>query len=209
MTVNKSLLEIEKYYESKLTQYGGTYGGVDWSSGESQILRFAQLLKIIPSLNVSFSICDYGCGYGALYDYLSAHCKSFKYLGLDISDEMISKAISINSEKSGIARFQKSAEPNSVNDYTIASGIFNVKLGSSAEEWKSYMFECLTKMDVFSQKGFSFNLLSIYSDPDKRRDRLFYADPCEIFVYCKKNFSHNVALLHDYNLFEFTILVKK
>jgi hypothetical protein len=30
-----------------------------------------------------------------------------------------------------------------------------------------------------------------------------------IFDICKRKFSRNVALLHDYGLYEFTILVRK
>ena len=41
------------------------------------------------------------------------------------------------------------------------------------------------------------------------KDYLFYADPCELFDFCKTRFSQNVALLHDYGLYEFTILVEE
>ncbi|HAW53355.1 MAG TPA: SAM-dependent methyltransferase, partial [Flavobacteriales bacterium] len=47
------------------------------------------------------------------------------------------------------------------------------------------------------------------SDPDRKRPDLYYGDPCFFFDYCKRNFSRNVALLHDYNLYDFTILVRK
>jgi hypothetical protein len=41
------------------------------------------------------------------------------------------------------------------------------------------------------------------------RDDLYYADPCELFDHCKRQHSRNVALLHDYTLYEFTILVRR
>ena len=52
-------------------------------------------------------------------------------------------------------------------------------------------------------------MLSTYSDPDKRRDDLFYADPGSFFDLCKQRFSPRVALLHDYPLYEFTVIVRK
>ena len=58
-------------------------------------------------------------------------------------------------------------------------------------------------------RGFSFNCLTKYSDDTKMKDYLFYADPCQLFDYCKRNFSKQVALLHDYGLYEFTIIVRK
>ena len=52
-------------------------------------------------------------------------------------------------------------------------------------------------------------MLSTYSDVERRRADLYYADPHMVFDYCKRTFSPAVALLHDYPLYEFTILVRK
>jgi hypothetical protein len=41
------------------------------------------------------------------------------------------------------------------------------------------------------------------------QDYLYYADPRVLFDHCKTRYSKNVALLHDYGLYEFTILVRK
>ncbi len=94
-------------------------------------------------------------------------------------------------------------------EYIIASGIFNVKLNHNETEWLHYILSTLEVMNKKSTKGFSFNLLAKYSDKEYMRDDLYYADPLFLFDFCKRNFSKNVALLHDYNLYEFTILVKK
>jgi hypothetical protein len=64
-------------------------------------------------------------------------------------------------------------------------------------------------MDEISTRGFSFNVLTSYSDEDKKRDYLYYADPLFLFDYCKRHFSRKVALLHDYPIYEFSILVRK
>jgi hypothetical protein len=72
-----------------------------------------------------------------------------------------------------------------------------------------YILETLEKINALSVKGFSFNILTSYSDKEYMKDNLFYADPLFFFDYCKKNFSKNVSLLHDYDLYEFTLLIKK
>ena len=48
-------------------------------------------------------------------------------------------------------------------------------------------------------------------DSDKKfmQDNLYYADPLFIFDFCKRNFAKNISLIHDYDLYEFTILVTK
>ena len=54
-------------------------------------------------------------------------------------------------------------------------------------------------------------MLTRYSDADRMSQRpdLFFGDPLFFFDYCKRNFARNVALLHDYDLYDFTILVRK
>jgi hypothetical protein len=94
-------------------------------------------------------------------------------------------------------------------DYTVASGIFNVRLQHSDDVWKEYILQTLHRMDQLSTCGFAFNVLTCYSDPEYMRTDLHYADPLFWFDHCKRQFSRSVALLHDYPLYEFTILVRK
>jgi hypothetical protein len=94
-------------------------------------------------------------------------------------------------------------------DYTVASGIFNVKLEASSTEWERYVLRTLEKISSLSKRGFAFNVLTKYSDPEFRRPDLYYADPLLLFDYCKTKLSRFVTLLHDYPLYEFTILVRK
>ena len=41
------------------------------------------------------------------------------------------------------------------------------------------------------------------------RPDLYYADPCFLFDYCKTHFSKDVAILHDYGMYDFTLIVRK
>lgn len=206
--MNKKILnEVESYYTQKVKEFGATPKGVDWNSEESQILRFDILSQVINSKE-EFSVLDYGCGFGSMLKYMSKKYQNFNFTGYDISDEMINTAKdSFKNEKRG--SWKTVLDDNLTFDYTIASGIFNIKLENSNEEWKQYVFNTLDKINNHSIKGFSFNILTKYSDKEYMKDYLFYADPLLIFDYCKKNFSRNVALLHDYDLYEFTIIVRK
>jgi len=201
------LTEVAEYYTTKLAKYGETPRGVDWNGEESQTLRFKQLSKIID-VTKQFSINDLGCGYGALYDYFTHKYEDFSYLGVDVSESMICAAEQRYQGKPQ-ARFTLSNEPDRVADYGIASGIFSVRMLRSDTEWKSYIEATLDVLDQSSRIGFSFNCLTSYSDTDKMRHTLYYADPCALFDLCKRRYSRNVALLHDYGLYEFTILVRK
>lgn len=205
---NNLMSEVERYYSKKIIEYGDTPNGVDWNSEESQIVRFAQLCKIIDPKIPNFSLNDLGCGYGALLDYLRERYTNCTFLGVDVSLEMI-KVAEQRHATTNQARFITAAEPDEVADYGLASGIFNVRFGRSDEEWLDYLQATLDVLDRTSSLGFAFNCLTSYSDKDKKRDYLYYADPCCLFNLCKRRYSRQVALLHDYGLYEFTILVRK
>ena len=200
--------EVATYYAEKLAEYGDTPCGVDWNGEDSQMVRFAQLCKIIDSQKSKFSLNDLGCGYGALLDYLREKHAALTYLGVDVSHEMI-KVAEQRHATADRARFITSAEPDEVADYGVASGIFNVRLGRSDAEWFDYLQGTLDVLDQTSSLGFAFNCLTSYSDEYKMRDFLYYADPCRLFDLCKRRYSRQVALLHDYGLYEFTIIVRK
>lgn len=210
MQNNKTSLldEVATYYAEKLAEHGDTPRGVDWNGEQSQMVRFAQLCKIIDPKTPNFSLNDLGCGYGALLDYLRDKHANCTYLGVDVSKEMIKVAEQRHATVDQ-ARFISAAEPDKAADYGLASGIYNVRLGCSDAEWFDYLQATLDVLDRTSSLGFAFNCLTSYSDEDKKRDYLYYADPCRLFDLCKRRYSRQVALLHDYGLYEFTILVRK
>jgi len=208
MTEDTNLLnDVARYYTSKLQQYGTTARGVDWNGESGQALRFDQLLRIVDVAG-PFSINDVGCGYGALLDYLDARGIEAEYSGIDVSAEMTQAAASRFKHRN-TAKFVCAARPRQQAHFSVASGIFNVRLGWPETEWRIYIDSMLDVLDAASSRGFSFNCLTSYSDASKMRDDLHYADPCALFDLCKRKYSRNVALLHDYGLYEFTILVRK
>jgi SAM-dependent methyltransferase len=197
--------DIGKYYSEKIKIHGSTPQGVDWNGEESQYIRFHNLLKIVNT--DSFSLLDYGCGYGALLPYMTRNFSNFNYSGFDISNEMIAEAIKLHKEFP--ATWSTDSASLMPADFVVASGIFNVKQDVRDDLWQEYMIETLKDLNRLSTCGFAFNVLTKYSEKEKMRDYLFYADPLWLFDHCKTEFSTNVALLHDYKLFEFTLLIRK
>ena len=204
---NDIYTEVAEYYSEKLAAHGETAQGVDWNGEQGQNLRFEQLYKLIDA-RLQFSINDLGCGYGALYSFVADRQASFNYTGIDIAENMI-LAAKQRYKESANANFIVSNEPDKVADYSVASGIFNVRFNRLDGEWDAYIEETLDLLDRTSLRGFAFNCLTSYSDAEKMRENLYYADPCKLFDFCKRRYSKDVALLHDYGLYEFTIIVRK
>jgi SAM-dependent methyltransferase len=200
--------QARKYFEDRLAEHGATARGVDWNSETAQELRFSQLIKVIDPER-PFSLLDYGCGYGALAGYLlRLGYPMEQYAGYDILESMVDRARELFAAQPGWIFTSRFTALEAV-DYAIASGIFNLKLETPADEWTRYVVGELHKMDKLTRKGFSFNMLTSYSDAEYMRPHLYYADPCYLFDYCKRNFARNVALLHDYEVYDFTLIVRK
>jgi SAM-dependent methyltransferase len=198
---------VERYYSGRFAEHGASPQGVDWNSAESQELRFAQLLTVVGDVD-DVSLVDYGCGYGALVRFLNARGLRYTYCGFDLSEPMLAHA---RQELGESERLAFTSDPAAVpaSDYALASGIFNVRLTVDDERWLAYVLETVERLDELGTRGFAFNLLTSYSDADRMRPDLYYGDPCFFFDLCKRRYSRNVALLHDYGLYEFTIVVRK
>jgi len=201
------LADVERYYAGRLQAHGPTARGVDWPSEDSQRLRFAQLLRIVGDARTP-SVNDLGCGYGGLLADLDARAIAADYLGTDLSADMLAAAVARYAGRPA-TRFLKGSAPDRIADYGIASGVFNVRLQVDEADWAAYVLDTLDALDRTSLKGFAFNCLTSYSDAHRMRADLYYADPCRLFDHCKRRYARNVALLHDYGLYEFTILVRK
>lgn len=201
--------QIRSYFAGKLEQHGATPRGVDWNSTVSQEVRFSQLAKVICPPQKQFTLLDYGSGFGSFYDYLvSQKAPVGKYVGFDIVEGMVDKGREMHSDMAGVEFFSKD-EDLTACDFVVASGIFNIKLETPQDTWTEYVIKTLVRMDELAIRGFSFNLLTKYSDADHMRPDLYYADPGLMFDICKRRFSRNVAILHDYDLYDFTVIVRK
>jgi len=207
MKKEADLAAVKAYFTRCIVEHGSSPLGVDWNSVASQELRFEQLLRVVDA-SAPFSILDYGSGYGALADYIEQRGLSADYFGYDIVEEAVQLA----------RQNQKGARPRTFSsdeatlpkvDYVVASGIFNIRNETPFEDWTEYVLETLTRFDQLSTKGFASNFLTKYSDADRMRAHIYYADPGFLFDYAKRHFSRNVALLHDYELYDFTLIVRK
>ncbi len=205
MAFNDILKRIVDYYTEKIKTYGPEHRGVDWNSVESQELRFDQLLKLCETKG-PLTLNDYGCGYAGLAQHMSSKGYSFTYFGYDLSLAMVEHARTILALLPGSMVFNDHNQLP-IADYTVASGIFNVKMDVNPERWLAYILDTLQIVALHSKRGFAFNLLTGYADPERMRPDLYYGDPFFFFDYCRNNFSRYVTLLHDYKLYEWTMIV--
>lgn len=199
--------QIERYYSARIREHGAVARGVDWRDPASQVRRFDEISRLWGQRR-DFSLNDLGCGYGALLGYLRERGFQGSYAGVDVSAAMIEAAKESHTVGPSTA-FTVGTRPAGPAEFTVASGIFNVREKIAGPAWYRHVVETLEMMHEASTLGFAFNLLSLHSDPEYRRPDLYYADPGAILDECARRFSRHIALAQDYGLYEFTLIVRR
>lgn len=198
---------IESYYSEKITAFGPTPRGADWDSNITQEVRFLQLLKIC-NFSAPFALNDVGCGYGALLSYLTRyHFETYiDYLGFDVSPAMICQADSLQRDLSRAGFMVAKVSPR-IADYSVASGIFNVKLDQPLDKWERYIGKTLVDMHTSSRLGFAVNFMTP-SAVNENPEGLYCTTPNPWIRFCENQLRSSAKVLADYGLREFTLLVR-
>ncbi|MBP9185550.1 MAG: class I SAM-dependent methyltransferase [Bacteroidia bacterium] len=191
-------------YNERLEKFGSSEESLGWTRNNNS-LRFEYLIKEWKDELSGSKICDFGCGFGDLYGFLSSNgVSSINYTGIDINNELVT----IGKKRYPNAHFWIGDilnEPfDQQFDFTFSSGVFNHKLEFSDEI--EFTEKCIEKIASFSTKGFAINFLS---------DKVEYktlnnhnSSPQKILELCYK-YSNNVILRNDYMPFEFTVYVRR
>ena len=210
MKIPKLLKPVTQAYEDRLNQFGNEARGVFWQNKEYQFKRFEILSRIIESGNNDQSIVihDFGCGYGALFDYLANKpiMTNAHYVGTDMNSQMIIAARQrINDPR---AEFRHQLVALDVADYTLISGAFNMHLGQDEEEWEAYIKACLIQLWSKTRLGLAFNMLR--DNAQDIYDGLFYINGYDLFDFCAARLSANVVIQNDSPLLpDWTFYIRK
>lgn len=199
--------KVRTYYSGTLKRHGPTPLGVDWPNAVSQYLRLVQLLKICD-FDRPFSLNDLGCGYGALLELLAMRHSdaTVAYHGIDISPSMIAAARRRWAEQKR-TKFTIGSRCSRMADYSLASGIFNVRLGHPVGEWEAYVESILRDLDASSRIGFAVNFM-LPHDTKPTENELYRSEPDRWIDLCGK-LGSDVELVENYGLREFTLLIRR
>lgn len=200
--------DIERYYTRKILTHGPTPAGVDWPCMPTQELRFVQLLKLCDT-SAPFSLNDLGCGYGALLALLARRYRGCRidYLGVDLSAAMIDQARQLWAGRAR-TQFSVGSQPARQADYTLASGIFNVKLAQPRRQWARFVRATLGQMRMASRRGFAVNFLAPPPRGSPDVPELYRVAPGVWRRHCEQAFGAQVTVLKDYGMREYTLLVR-
>lgn len=203
--------QLARHYSALLQKHGDSPLSAQYPDRTTQEKRFEILGQIgIPA---AAKILDFGCGLGDMLGYLRRHHGyQGEYVGYDLSADIVDRARA-KYGADGHARFEQRDifrdPPREDFDYVWVCGTFNIRCADS----EAYVRDALRILYARTLRGMTFNLMSTYVDffaPD-----LYYANPDEIFHFCKEELSPCVTLRHDYMLkpgvvpYEFAVYVHR
>ena len=193
---------INKFYSEYYKDSKNDTEKVGWSSKKEQNKRFEVLLNI--GFKNKDSILDFGCGLGALYEYMNKKYDNFKYIGVDINEDFINNC----KKKYPKILFKKIENINDIKykyDWFVSSGAFTVytPIDDMLKTIKK-AFKCVKYgiSVIFLEKKYTKNSdLSAIRGYDKK-------EIYKLFLNEFKEF-HTVELHDNYLENEFTIYIKK
>ena len=205
----KLLMPVVLAYERRLRRYGDTPRGVFWKDGNWQRLRYDILVRVFDDLALAggLTIHDFGCGYGAFFDYIADHpaMRASRYIGIDMCAGMIEAAQKrINDPR---ASFSRHLWATFDADYTFVSGTFNMNLDVDETDWDEYIRASLLRLWQKTRRGLAFNLLAASSA--EKHDGLYYVAPEGYLEFARTQIDANAELILEPPLPDFTILARR
>lgn len=196
-------------FENRLAKFGADPRSAYWKNREWQNRRYDILNRMFEDSDRrgGVTITDFGCGYGAFFEYLAGRpvMAGSRYIGIDMSAAMIEKAQSRIRDPR--ATFQRHLIATETADYTFVCGTYNMNLGADRDEWAAYVKASLSQLWSKTGKALGFNMLR--SDAPGKYPGLFYADGREFLEFCKQSLSPDVTFTDDRPLPDWTIFVRR
>jgi SAM-dependent methyltransferase len=192
---------IDRYAE-RFRRHGDSPETLGWGKNARQDVRFSVLAG--PALgDPDSSVLDIGCGFGDLFDYLTARGWRGRYTGVDIVPDLLRVARErhpdldfIEADVSGSSNGLPSA------DCVIASGVFNAKLKTGDNS--VHIQRSLANMAALARRAVCADFMT--DRVDFQQPGSWHTNP-EWALGIALKLSRRVRMRMDYMPYEFAIII--
>jgi len=185
------------FYQNAYKKHGISARGLNWSSEDSQNIRFKIITHFLRDKLSTCSIVDAGCGFGDLYLFwqdMGLHVKS--YVGIECMNDFVD--ISKKRVSNCVFTCRDILKDELIYaDWYVASGSLNIL--TSFETW---LF--LEKMLMYSKEGIIFNIL----EGDKKSENFNYQKKEDIIRFVKQK-GFTCKVVEGYLQNDITMEIKK
>ncbi len=200
--------KINNSYTDRLIKYGNSPQGLFWKNSFTQIHRFELIITALNKYSnlKKFTICDIGCGYGKLFEFLKNKFKNstFHYQGCDLNNKLIDYCTKNYSDKD--CKFYKRSSPKGIVDFSVMSGTFNLSVTDDIKMWEKYILKNLNCIWKQTNKIMAFNLLN--QNERKIKQGLYYTNKIWIKNICEQNFGKTEIIFSSILPNDILIIVK-
>jgi SAM-dependent methyltransferase len=200
---HQDLADLADLYRSRWRHHGVSPLTLGWTKGKQDI-RYDVLLS---GLECEGSVVlDVGCGFGDLNVALRQRARRYRYVGIDMVDELVCEASRLYaSENVSFHTGDLLSLPLTEQfTYVLASGIFAYPL----TEMDNYAYIELMLRTMLDRCTDAVAVDFLSNQVNFRREKTFYADPQRILAIALR-LTRNVRLRHDYMPFEFCLTLFK
>jgi SAM-dependent methyltransferase len=191
---------VDRYAE-RLSRLGPVVQALGWRDDAQQELRFSVLAEGMPALAHGVSVLDIGCGFGDFYTFLRARGHDVRYVGCDLSPDVLAVA---RTRHPGVTFDERDVlqdpYPARSFDYVCMSGIFNHVISDN----DGFLHAMLATAFAACTKGVAANMTTDFVDYQDAN--LHYFNPESVFRHAR-SLTRRLALRHDYPLYEFTLFL--
>ena len=194
-----------QFHKKAFFKYDHDVKSLGWGSLSSQDSRFQVMTEI--GIKSGDSVLDLGCGFGDFYRYLQSRKLHIDYIGVDINDDFINKAVEVKKTSAENCSFIKGdilCVHSRKFDWVVASGIFSF----SCSSWNNEVCNTVKEMFEVCTRGVSVNFLSAYSPHETKRG-FQYVKPEDVIQMLVPAVSSKFVVRHDYRENDFTLYFYK
>jgi SAM-dependent methyltransferase len=187
-------------YEDRFAAMGYDMRTIGWNGRADQGLRF-EVLCDVADLS-GRSVCDVGCGFGDLYDYLASRFRGVTYTGIDLAPSLVGKARELHTGADFRVHDILEQRLTERFDYFLLSGALNYRFAENMKLTR----DMLALMFELADEGVAANFLTSYVNYEHPRN--FHHNPEAVFALAR-SMTRWVTIRHDYPLWEFTLFMYK
>ncbi|MDC1073489.1 methyltransferase domain-containing protein [Gammaproteobacteria bacterium] len=181
---------IGLYYDDRVRKFGYGVLACDAASQESLNLRYEALSGVTDLTDKQ--VLEVGCGFGDLGRYLQSKYNGLKYVGVDISGEMVAMGLEAHPELELLHCDFLEYVPDREFDVVLAQGIF-YKLRGNAQEMTKQL---IAKMYMTAKMAVAFTAVDCWRLEIPNNEYL--VDPSWLVRYCS-TLTRKINMRHDYH----------
>lgn len=191
---------IEAYRE-QFRMHGASPAALLCPKGRQDI-RFANLHQHLP--DGPFSVLDFGCGLGHLFDNLASQYTEFDYHGVDLVPDFIAHCADQKDSRARFDLVDSSWLPDRSYDFIFISGTFNIRTHEDADASRRAALTKIAALFRSTRAALVCDFMTTLVDfqqPDAQ-----HFDPDEVARFAARELSRRFIVLHHYLPYEFALV---